>query len=122
LSITKQASGGAHTIQSIWFSCSLKTDIIESCCYYIEFLASFNLFRFQTKIDSSFDADAKSVPFILTATFLIQSECAGIVYWQNPLLESQIFIVLSLEHDTIWSPPGRYSTQETSCSWPYKVL
>ena len=35
-----------------------------------------------------------------------------------PVCTSHIFIVLSLEADTIWSPLGMMATEETLWSWP----
>lgn len=61
-------------MQSIWFSCSLNTVIIESYYCYIEFLESLSLSKFHTIIDSSFEADANNDPFKFTATFRIHSE------------------------------------------------
>jgi hypothetical protein len=79
-------------------------------------LAVFILSRFHIITHSSFDPDAKRFPLLLTATLRIQSECPLTVYKQYPESVSHNLIVWSLEHDTKIFPPGKKSSEDTSCS------
>lgn len=77
---------------------------------------------FQIIIVSSLELDANKLPLKLIATLLTQSLCPLSVYKQYPELVSHILIVLSLDDENKKSPPGTNSTQDTSCSCPYRVF